>query len=345
MYVLKMRVELAQCHHLDALYGQVSPLFFPLRDDSGDEAGFGKCLEHDVDDAGVGLCQPAQVRCRIWLVAVFHPLADVAQHHCAHHEAIALGHGGAFLREEQMVEVLDDVRQLCADEDDDPGELYPQHEERKSCKRSVDGVVARHPHLRMDIEILQHLHAQCGNEGRDKCIAPSHSRVGHECVQHGEDAGHDDGGHDVDAQFQQRADDIFFSHYLRHGCHPERHAGVNDNHDGQHEEHRHEVGEGPCQRTLGVCLPYIVEDVLDVARQHYDSPEHEDETEAEHYAALRVYEIRVDETDDDFHRLRLAVERRAEPRLDVFVVAETSRYGEYHRYDGHGGEESGVCEL
>ena len=81
------------------------------------------------------------------------------------------------------LQVLVRKRQLGTKQTDGPRNLYPQHEQRQGGKRAVDGVVARHPYLRMDVEQLQPLDARTGNDARHDGTAPLHVGVGHRDIQ------------------------------------------------------------------------------------------------------------------------------------------------------------------
>ena len=72
-----------------------------------------------------------------------------------------------FQIDTKAVQVLVRICQLRPEQTDGPRYLYPKHEERQSGKRSVDGIIARHPQLRMDIEHLQHLHGDTRQDARD----------------------------------------------------------------------------------------------------------------------------------------------------------------------------------
>jgi G3E family GTPase len=81
--------------------------------------------------------------------------------------------------------------------------------------------------------------------------------------------------------------------------------GHDDDEDGQHEEGGEVVGERADHGARVAHLPYLVERLLDVADQHIDGIEHEQQTHAEEDAALCVDEVAVDPPHDDIGGLRL----------------------------------------
>ena len=92
-----------------------------------------------------------------------------------------------FEVEAEAVQVLVGVGELRAKEADGPRELYPEHEQGQGCKGAVDGVVARHPYLRVDVEQLQHLHGDTREDARDDGARQAHLRVRHIDVEHDEE--------------------------------------------------------------------------------------------------------------------------------------------------------------
>ena len=82
-----------------------------------------------------------------------------------------------FKIEADAVQILIGVSELRAKETDGPRNLNPEHEQRQGRKRTVDGVVARHPYLRVDISNLQQVHRNTrkytwydGTREADLCI-------------------------------------------------------------------------------------------------------------------------------------------------------------------------------
>ena len=65
------------------------------------------------------------------------------------------------------IHILIGIGKLRTKQTDGPRNLYPQHEQRQCGKRSVDGVIARYPNLRVDIEQLQQLHGYTCQYARD----------------------------------------------------------------------------------------------------------------------------------------------------------------------------------
>ena len=84
------------------------------------------------------------------------------------------------------VQVLVGVGELRPEETDGPGELHPEHEQGQSGKRAVDGVIARHPDLRVDIEELQHLHGDTREDARHDGTRQAHLRIRHIDIEHDE---------------------------------------------------------------------------------------------------------------------------------------------------------------
>lgn len=91
-----------------------------------------------------------------------------------------------FKVDADAVQVLVGIGELGAKEADSPRELYPEHEQGQRCKRAVDGVIARHPDLRVDIEQLQHLHGDTCEDARHDGTRQAHLRIRHIDIEHDE---------------------------------------------------------------------------------------------------------------------------------------------------------------
>ena len=79
----------------------------------------------------------------------------------------------------EAVEVLIGVGELGAEEADGPRDLYPEHEQGQGGKGAVDGVIARHPDLGVDVEQLEEVHGSAREDAGDDGARPLDLRIGH----------------------------------------------------------------------------------------------------------------------------------------------------------------------
>ena len=242
------------------------------------------------------------------------------------------------------VHVLIRIGELCAEETDGPRHLNPQHEEWQGGKGAVDGVVARHPHLGVDIDYLQDLHAHTREDARNDGTRGLYLRVGHVDIKSDEEQRQQEIRCEVEQMAHQGTQIFKMAHLRRKGRDIERQTDGDDEQYREEQEHRQIVGEGTDDGSRVAHLPDVVEGLLDIVHQHEHGVEHEDQSDAEEDAALGVDEIAVDEADDGICRLRLRREGVAEPYLDVFVIAETSGNGKDHRHNGDKSQECGIRE-
>ena len=105
----------------------------------------------------------------------------------------------------------------------------------------------------------------------------------------------------VDDWFQD--DDVI--HPVSHRLHKDGKTCGNDDDNGKQEEHGQIVGKRAEDGARVVHLPDLVKRLLDIVDQHQDGIEHKDQSHAEEDAALGMYQIAVDETDDCISHLRL----------------------------------------
>ena len=134
-------------------------------------------------------------------------------------------------------------------------------------------------------------------------------------------------------------------HLVGHRLHKDGKTCGDDDDDGKQEEHSQIVGKRAENGARIVHLPDLVKRLLDIVHQHQDGIEHKDQSHAEEDAALGMYQIAVDETDDCISHLRLGSKQLAEPHLYIFVIAEAPCDGEHHSKHRHNGQQRGVSQC
>ena len=122
---------------------------------------------------------------------------------------------------------------------------------------------------------------------------------------------------------QHGADKEEVVHGVGHRRHEDGDTHRDDDDDGKQEEHGQIVGKRAENGARVVHLPDLVKRLLDIVDQHQDGIEHKDQSHAEKDAALGMYQIAVDETDDSISHLRLGSKQLAEPHLyeSFFITA------------------------
>ena len=83
----------------------------------------------------------------------------------------------------KTIHILIGKRELSTKQTDGPRYLQPQHKQRQSGKRTVDGVVARNPNLRVDIEQLQQLHGNTREDAWNNRTLKLHIGIRHGDIQ------------------------------------------------------------------------------------------------------------------------------------------------------------------
>ena len=131
-------------------------------------------------------------------------MADAARYDEAKQRLVAVAEVFGLSLERIIVHVLAGVAQLRTEQAYQPRYLHPEHEQRQSGKRTVDGVVAAHPNLRVDVEELQTLHGYTGENAGHNGATHLHLCVGHEEVERNEHARHDGVGHELQEELRQQ---------------------------------------------------------------------------------------------------------------------------------------------
>ena len=244
----------------------------------------------------------------------------------------------------EAVEVLIGVGELGAEEADGPRDLYPEHEQGQGGKGAVDGVIAGHPDLRVDVEQLEEVHGSACEDAWDDGARPLDLRIGHiDEEQHEEQRHEQEGGH-VEQQANGRGQQRETFHCIGDGGHEDGESHRHEDDDRADEEHGEVVDERPHEGTGIADTPDLVEGLLDIVDQHEHGVEHEEQSDAEEHAALGVDEVAIDEVDDEVGHLWLGGHHLAKPDLDVLVVAEPTGDGEDDGEDGDHRKERGVGE-
>lgn len=128
----------------------------------GEHAYLHKLVEQVVHDADRYARVELQLQRRVGLAALAEAVADAARYDEAKQRLVAVAEVFGLSLESVVVHVLIGVAQLRTEQAYQPRYLHPEHEQRQSGKRTVDGVVAAHPNLRVDVEELQTLHGYTG---------------------------------------------------------------------------------------------------------------------------------------------------------------------------------------
>ena len=310
----------------------------------GEHAYLHKLVEQVVHDADRYARVELQLQRRVGLAALAEAVADAARYDEAKQRLVAVAEVFGLSLESVVVHVLIGVAQLRTEQAYQPRYLHPEHEQRQSGKRTVDGVVAAHPNLRVDVEELQTLHGYTGEYAGHNGATHLHLCVGHEEVERNEHARHDGVGHELQEELRQRTDNHRVLNLLEDSGEEDAYTRRDNYHYRHKQKHRRVVGDGAEYAARLLHLPDVVERALDVADKHHHGEEHEQQADAEEESALGVYEVGVDEADNYLRHLRLAGERLSEPQFDILVEAEAARYAEHHGEDGHDGEQRRVGE-
>lgn len=241
------------------------------------------------------------------------------------------------LVETEVADVLAGVGELRSEEADGPRHLHPEQEQRQGGKAAVDGVVARHPHLSADVEVLEELVGRPGQDARDERMAQLHLRIGHEDVERRK---HAPGQHVGDAAYQefaQRCQQGVVAEVLHHRADEDGETARQHNQDGHEQQHRQVVGGLAIDAACLLHLPDVVERGLHVVDQHQHRPEQHHQAHADEDAVLRLGQVGVDEAQDVLHGLRIASEALHHLALHQLVEAESPGDGKddgQYRHDG-----------
>ena len=188
---------------------------------------------------------------------------------------------GGVGAESKVLEVLIGVTEISTKETNNPRYLHPQQEERQGGKRAVDGVVTRHPYLRMDVGKLKTLHSTACQDARYYGAAEIHLRVWHEDVKEDEYCRHQQEGGEVDEKTQQRTKDVGLREVIAgEGSNRYRESRRHHNTYRSQEEHRGVIGYRPVDAAGLVDLPDIVEHLFYVVDKHYYGPQHKQQADA-----------------------------------------------------------------
>ena len=169
-----------------------------------------------------------------------------------------------------------------------------------------------------------------------------HVGVGHKDIECYEHARHQHIGRQVNQETQERSQHQIVGERICHRCHEDGNTRGHHDDDGEAEEHGQIVSEGAKQTSGLRHLPYFIESILHIAHQHQHRVEHKQQTDAQEHPTLRMHQITVHETDNDFSCLRLRRQRLTKPHLDILAETEASCNSEHHSQYGHDSQQRTV---
>ena len=167
-------------------------------------------------------------------------------------------------------------------------------------------------------------------------------RIGHIHIEDDEEQRHQHTWRETDQLVDDWLQQDEVLHLASHRLHKNGKTCRNDDDDGEQEEHGQIVSKRADNGSRIIHLPDLVKRLFHIVDQHQDSIEHKDQSHAEEDAALGMYQIAVDETDDCISHLRLGSKQLAEPHLYIFVIAEAPCDGKHHSEHGHNGQQRRV---
>ena len=130
----------------------------------------------------------------------------------------------------------------------------------------------------MDVEYLESLHGDTCQDARHQGSRNLDMRIGHEDIKGNEHCGHQHIRQEVYQKAQGGSQEQEVGHGIRYGSHENRDSRSQHDDDGEHEEDGEIVCKGTENTSRLGDLPYLIEGILDIADQHQDGIEHEQQT-------------------------------------------------------------------
>ena len=243
-----------------------------------------------------------------------------------------------------LLQVLADVRQLDAKEDDAPEDVEEEHQKRDDGERTVDGIVGRDADLHVDVEVEERLEDGTRDQARDDGMTETNLRVREEDEHGREDESRQEEGGYLDDDVGKGAEDVEPLQLGIEGGHEDARTGNADDEEREEKEHGEVVGDLAEDGARLADTPYHVHALLDVAGQRDDGPEEDEQADADEDTAVRVLEVGVDERHDGVERIAADGNAVAEERLHEVGESEATGYGEQQGEDGDKREHRGVGE-
>ncbi len=233
--------------------------------------------------------------------------------------------------------VLMIVGNLRADQQRQPVQVQPDHEQEQDGEPRVDRRVARRADGERGEGPGQHLPEHAGHGASDQRRAQPHARVGDEHVDDGERRDHQQVGRDLSGPVGERPERLDREDALDHEVRAYgRHQADGREHEhGPDEQHAQISAHAQSQRPEPADAPRVVEGTLDLLDQREHDVEQQRQAQGAENADLDV----LDEADDARgDLLALRPQRREEPRehrLDLVVHPERLQHREADREQRH----------
>ena len=247
-----------------------------------------------------------------------------------------MAHVFRFYKKLVVLQILVGIAEFGAEQADIPRRKYPQHKQRKCCKRAVDGIIACKEYLSVNVNRLQTEHQQAGYHCRHYGFRDFNPRIGHENIKRDEHKGENYPRHNVaereasNGSKNTKTVQIFHKtvkvdaqarHYDDGNRHEEHHSGV--------------VYEHPTKGACVLYLPYTVENPLYGVYQREYTVKHNHQSDTDEDACFGVRKVRTGECQQPIGSLWLRRQHFAELCFDELTEAKAVRNRKYHSSNGH----------